>query len=100
MRCAVEFDDQLAFAATKIREIGADRFLTGEFMFAKRAVAQRLPEHRFGGGFISPQRAGALGCLYVSATHECRPSPQPSPRRTGRGGLRWRTQRCCAMPIV
>jgi hypothetical protein len=74
MRCAVEFDDQLAFAATKIREIGADRFLTGEFMLAERAVAQRLPEHRFGGGFVSPQRAGAVCCLLVRATHSWCPS--------------------------
>ena len=82
---AVEFYDELGFAAEEIREIGADGHLAAEFVAMELAVAEMLPEEAFWwGGFV----AEGLGASCVSVFERLRwPTPQPPPA-CGRGS-RW-----------
>jgi hypothetical protein len=51
---AVEFGNEVGFAAKEVAEIGADRHLAAEFMAIQLAVAEMLPKDAFGwGGLVS-----------------------------------------------
>ena len=52
MRCAIHFQNQLAFPASKVGHIGANRKLTHKFESREPAISDDLPETPFGLGVI------------------------------------------------
>lgn len=61
MLATVDLNDQLLLATAKIREVGADRKLAGEFITAEFAVLQFQPEQCFGLVVAPAQASRARG---------------------------------------
>lgn len=79
VRVAVDFDDQLLAARSKVGDERADRDLAGEFD-AQPLSAKRVPQAPFGFRHVVAKRLGAGKRRGVPSWH-AGPSPKPSPQR-------------------
>ena len=80
---AIDFDDELLFAAHEIGDVGTGRSLANELVAVERAVAQLLPQPLLGEGFCFAEMARQFG--FCAVTHcetpphlpACRGRPLP-----------------------
>src|SRR4051812_47290457 len=82
---AVRLHDQQAFEATEVGDVRAQGPLPAEFMPAKTARAQLVPECPFGIGRVAAQRSSVRADGSADDPHGCsitrrRPSPNPLPQ--------------------
>jgi hypothetical protein len=77
---AVDFDNQMPFAANEIADVAEDRDLPSELVPVDLTITNAIPENGFRICLIDPQSPRDSDGLFVAATHCLAPHPEPSPR--------------------
>jgi hypothetical protein len=76
MLTAVNLDDETAFSANEIDNIGTNRFLPNEFVAAQTARSQSIPQRAFG-ICRGPTQVPGAPCLCLSCTAQAETPPHP-----------------------
>ena len=76
MLSAIDLDNQTAFAANEIDNVGTDRVLPNKLISVQPARAQPEPERGFGVRGDLPKTSGALSFDLISSSHAATP-PHP-----------------------
>ena len=75
MLAAVNLDNQIGFAASEVREIGADRQLANKLVAIQSPPPQFMPQPFLRIVFDLPQLTGFRNLWLISATHGAAPHP-------------------------